>query len=123
MLLSSFTCEINKGLILMVVNFTDKTSTTIQIDVSMVYSLEISCSEPYQAALKTKLMADFQNDVFHVWNNVCSTSACENVQISSNCVPASKQLKVALKIRNLRFDINFPLIALKSLFLKKKKDS
>lgn len=96
------------------INFTDKTSTTIQIDVSMVYSLEISCSEPYETSLKTKLMADFKNDVFYVWNTVCSTSACENVQISSFCVPGSKKIKVALKIRSLRYDINFLLIALMS---------
>lgn len=88
----------------MIVNFTDKTSTTVQIDVSMVYSLEVTCSEPYETAMRIKLMEDFKNGVFNVWNTVCSTSACENVQISSVCVPVSKQLKVALKIINLRFD-------------------
>eukprot|EP00105_Crassostrea_gigas_P030833 XP_011453294.1 PREDICTED: uncharacterized protein LOC105346438 isoform X1 [Crassostrea gigas] len=83
----------------------DKTSTTVQIDVSMVYSLEVTCSEPYETAMRIKLMEDFKNGVFNVWNTVCSTSACENVQISSVCVPVSKQLKVALKIINLRNSI------------------
>lgn len=84
------------------IDFTEKTPTRIQIDVLMMYSLEVTCSETYETAMKTKLLTDFMHDVFNVWNTVCSTKACENVQISSFCVPARKQIKVGLKIRNLR---------------------
>lgn len=96
------------------INFTDETSTTIQVDVLLVYSLEVTCSEAYKSAMKTKLRSYFMHDVFDAWNTVCSTSACENVQISPLCVPASKRIKVAFKIQNLRYDINVLLIVLMS---------
>lgn len=78
-------------------------STTIQIDVSMVYSLQVTCSDTFETAMETKLMADFKNKIYQTWNTLCSSSDCSDVSIKPSCVPDSKQMMMAIQIKSLRF--------------------
>lgn len=81
-------------------------STTIQIDVSMVYSLQVTCSETYETAMETKLMADFMNKINQTWNALCSSNDCSGVSIKPFCVPDSKTMMVAIQMKNLRFGMH-----------------
>lgn len=81
-------------------------STTIQIDVLMVYSLQVTCSETYETAMETKLMADFMNKINQTWNALCSSNDCSGVSIKPSCVPDSKQMMVAIQMKSLRFGMH-----------------
>lgn len=77
-------------------------STTIQLDVSMVYSLQVTCSDTLKRSIENKLMADFKK-INQTWNTLCSSSDCSDVSITPSCVPESKQMMVGIKIKSLRF--------------------
>nr|XP_034312620.1 uncharacterized protein LOC105346442 isoform X2 [Crassostrea gigas] len=79
--------------------------TTIQIDVSMVYSLQVTCSETFERVMETKLMADFKNEIYQTWNTLCSSSDCSDVSIKPSCVPDSKQMILAIQIKSLSNEI------------------
>ncbi len=81
-------------------------STTIQLDVSVVYSLQVTCSKTYERAIETKLMADFMNKINKTWNTLCSSSDCSDVSITPSCVPESKQMMVGIQIKSLRFGMH-----------------
>ncbi|XP_065921864.1 uncharacterized protein [Magallana gigas] len=83
----------------------DTMSTTIQIDVLMVYSLQVTCSETYETAIETKLMADFMNKINQTWNALCSSNDCSGVSIKPSCVPDSKQMMVAIQMKSLSNEI------------------
>ncbi|XP_056017716.1 sushi, von Willebrand factor type A, EGF and pentraxin domain-containing protein 1-like isoform X1 [Ostrea edulis] len=80
----------------------DTDVTTIQVDVSMRYSFMVSCSETFESSMKSALQTDFQTSVFNAWNNVCTTSACANVEIMPACVFGTQEMIVTMKIKNLR---------------------
>lgn len=88
------------------VNFTDIMLTTIQLDVSMVYSLQVTCSESYYTSMETKIIRDFKNTIYQTWNTLCSSSDCSGVSIKPSCVPDSKQMMVGIQIKSLRFGMH-----------------
>lgn len=107
------------------VNFTDIMSTTIQIDVSMVYSLQASCSKTYETSMETKLMADFKNKINQTWNTLCSSNDCSDVSIKPSCGPESKQMMVAIQIKSLRFGMHiliFFFTCIYKLFFSSEKN-
>lgn len=81
-------------------------STTIQIDVSMVYSLQVTCSDSYETDIETKLMTDFKDKINQTWNTLCFSNDCSGVSIKPSCVPDSKQMMVAIQIKSLRFGMH-----------------
>lgn len=78
-------------------------STTIQLDVSMVYSLQTTCNDIFEESIETKLMADFKDKIYQTWNTLCSSSDCSDVSIKPSCGPGSKQMMMAIQIKRLRF--------------------